>query len=55
MRTDRDSAHAAWDGSLAEALQAEAVAGAAPLSEGARDGAARFAGGLGRGGGLDGI
>ena len=34
----------------AEALRAEAEAGAAPIREGARDGAARFAGGAGRGG-----
>ena len=52
MRTDRDSAHRAFDGDLRQALQAEANAGAAPLAEGARDGAARFAGGLGRSGGF---
>jgi enoyl-CoA hydratase len=52
MRTDRASAYAAWDG---DALRAEAVAGAAPLAEGARDGAARFAGGLGRSGGFEDI
>ena len=50
MRTDRASAYAGWDSGLAEALRAEAIAGAAPLAEGARDGAARFSGGLGRGG-----
>jgi len=50
MRTDRDSAYAAWDRPLAEALRAEAQAGAAPLEHGARDGAGRFAGGLGRSG-----
>jgi enoyl-CoA hydratase len=55
MRTDRASAYAAWDGDLGDALRAEAVAGAAPLAEGARDGAARFSGGLGRGGGFDDI
>jgi enoyl-CoA hydratase len=54
-RTDRASAYAAWDGDLRQALQAEAVAGTAPLAEGARDGAARFAGGRGRSGGLDDI
>jgi enoyl-CoA hydratase len=50
MRTDRASAYAAWDGDLRRALQAEALAGAAPLAEGARDGAARFAAGRGRAG-----
>jgi enoyl-CoA hydratase len=54
-RTDRASAYAGWDGTLREALAAEAIAGAAPLSEGARGGAARFAGGHGRGGGFDDI
>jgi enoyl-CoA hydratase len=50
LRTDRASAHAQWGLPLAEALRAEAAAGAAPIREGAREGAARFAGGLGRGG-----
>jgi enoyl-CoA hydratase len=50
MRTDRTSALAAWDGALGDALRAEALAGAEPLREGARAGAARFAGGRGRGG-----
>jgi enoyl-CoA hydratase len=50
MRTDRLSAYAGWDADLAGALRAEAVAGAAPIREGAREGAARFAGGRGRGG-----
>ena len=50
MRTDRASAYAGWDGDLRHALQAEALAGAAPLAEGARDGAARFAAGRGRAG-----
>jgi enoyl-CoA hydratase len=50
MRTDRLSAYAGWDAGLAEALRAEAIAGAGPLREGAREGAARFAGGLGRAG-----
>jgi enoyl-CoA hydratase len=50
MRTDRASAHAGWDASLRHALRAEGIAGAAPLSEGARDGAARFAAGRGRAG-----
>ena len=55
LRADRASAFAAFDGDLRHALQAEAIAGAAPLAEGAQDGAARFAGGLGRGGGFDDI
>ena len=55
MRTDRASAYAGWDGDLGRALAAEAVAGAAPLAEGARDGAARFASGLGRGGDFEDI
>ena len=33
--------------------RAEAIAGAAPIREGAREGAARFAGGLGRAGDFD--
>ena len=49
-RTDRASAYAGWDFGLGRALEAEAIAGAAPLAEGAREGAARFAGGRGRGG-----
>jgi enoyl-CoA hydratase len=53
MRTDRASALAAWDGALGDALRAEAIAGAEPLREGARAGAARFAGGRGRGGGFE--
>jgi enoyl-CoA hydratase len=53
MRTDRTSAFAAFDGELADALRAEALAGVRPLLEGAREGAARFAGGHGRGGGFD--
>jgi len=52
-RTDRASAYAAFDGDLRDALQAEAVAGAEPLREGAQGGAARFAGGRGRGGDFD--
>ena len=47
-RTDRASAYAAFDSDLARALVAEAAAGAAPLAQGAREGAARFAGGRGR-------
>ncbi len=50
LRTDRRSAYAQWDQDLDGALRAEAVAGAAPIAAGARDGAARFAGGRGRSG-----
>ena len=53
MRTDRVSAYAGWDAPLGRALQAEAIAGAAPLAEGAREGAARFASGRGRAGDFD--
>ena len=53
MRTDRLSAYRGWDDCLEAALHAEAVAGEAPLREGARDGAARFAGGRGRSGDFD--
>ena len=50
LRADRASAYAAFDGDLRSALRAEAIAGAAPLAEGARDGAARFTAGRGRSG-----
>jgi len=50
LKTDRASAYAGWDGDVAAALRAEAIAGAAPVREGARAGAARFADGLGRAG-----
>ncbi|MGZ8283969.1 MAG: crotonase/enoyl-CoA hydratase family protein [Allosphingosinicella sp.] len=53
LRTDRASALAPFDRPVAEALRAEAEAGAAPIAEGARDGAARFAGGLGRSGSFE--
>ncbi len=46
MRTDRISAYAAFDTELASALKAEALAGEAPVREGAREGAARFASGV---------
>jgi enoyl-CoA hydratase len=55
LGTDRASAYAAWDGTLAEALRAEALAGAAPVREGAAAGASRFAGGRGRSGKFDDI
>ncbi|MEA3030771.1 MAG: enoyl-CoA hydratase [Sphingomonadales bacterium] len=50
MLTDRASAYAGWGAPLGDALRAEAIAGAAPLSQGAREGAARFAAGRGRAG-----
>lgn len=55
LRTDRAGAYAQWDGDLAAALRAEAIAGEAPVLEGARGGAERFAGGHGRGGNFDDI
>ncbi len=55
LRTDRLSAYRSWDHDLAQALRAEAIAGEAPVLEGARDGAARFAGGHGRSGSFDDI
>ena len=50
LRTDRASAYAGWDAPLVDALRAEALAGAAPVRDGAVDGASRFAGGKGRSG-----
>ena len=55
LRTDRMSAYASWDFALQDALHAEAQAGAAPIAAGARDGAARFAGGRGRSGAFEDI
>jgi len=50
MRTDRKSAYAQWDQDLHRALEAEGLAGAAPIKAGAREGAGRFAQGRGRAG-----
>ena len=50
MLTDRKSAYDQWGMDLAAALKMEGREGLAPLLEGARDGAARFASGKGRGG-----
>jgi enoyl-CoA hydratase len=50
MRTDRASTYAQWSQDLRMALQEEGFAGVAPLRDGAREGAARFAAGLGRAG-----
>jgi enoyl-CoA hydratase len=50
MRTDRASAYRQWGMELPSALKMEGREGLAPLLEGARDGAARFASGKGRGG-----
>lgn len=53
MRTDRLSAYRQWDLDLAEALRQEGRAGEAPIREGARAGAERFASGLGRSGSFE--
>ncbi len=53
MRTDRMSAYRQWDMELPAALKMEGREGLAPLLEGARDGAARFASGKGRGGNFE--
>lgn len=50
LRTDRISTYRHWDADLETALRSEAIAGQAPLLDGAREGASRFAGGLGRSG-----
>jgi enoyl-CoA hydratase len=55
LKTDRLSAYAGWDGDPEHALRAEAIAGAGPLRDGAREGAERFAGGRGRGGDFESI
>jgi enoyl-CoA hydratase len=48
LKTDRASAYAGWDADLEAALRAEAIAGEAPILDGATEGASRFAGGRGR-------
>jgi enoyl-CoA hydratase len=53
MRTDRASSYRQWDLGLDEALRHEAREGEAPLLEGAREGAVRFAAGHGRSGRFD--
>ncbi|MCB2087672.1 MAG: crotonase/enoyl-CoA hydratase family protein [Sphingomonadaceae bacterium] len=53
LRADRLSAYRQFDSDLAEALKAEGRGGLAPLREEARKGAARFAGGEGRGGSFE--
>jgi enoyl-CoA hydratase len=55
LSADRASAFAQWPLPLDEALRAEARGGEAPLRAGAREGASRFAGGLGRSGNFDDI
>jgi enoyl-CoA hydratase len=50
LRTDRLSALRQWDFDVAEALRFEGREGVRPLAAEARKGAARFAGGSGRGG-----
>jgi enoyl-CoA hydratase len=53
LRADRMSAHRQWGMTLEEALRVEGREGQRPLLEEARQGAARFAQGLGRGGSFD--
>jgi enoyl-CoA hydratase len=53
MRADRISSYRQWDLSLDDALREEGIHGEAPLRQGAQDGAARFAAGLGRAGRFD--
>jgi enoyl-CoA hydratase len=50
VRADRASAYRQWDLPLGQALTQEAEGGAEPLRAEARQGAARFAAGRGRGG-----
>jgi enoyl-CoA hydratase len=50
MRTDRRTSYDQWGLDLPDALRLEAREGGAPVREGAREGAGRFAGGAGRGG-----
>lgn len=53
MRTDRHTAYDQWGMALSVALQLEGRRGEAPVRQGARDGARRFAEGAGRGGTFD--
>lgn len=53
MRTDRHTAYDQWGMALSVALQLEGRRGEAPVRQGARDGARRFAEGAGRGGKFD--
>lgn len=53
MRTDRRTAYDQWGMPLSVALQLEGRRGEAPVRQGARDGARRFAEGAGRGGKFD--
>ncbi len=55
MRTDRETSYLQWGDALPNALVREGIAGKAPLEAEAANGAARFAGGLGRGGRFDAI
>jgi enoyl-CoA hydratase len=50
VRTDRQSTYEQWNLSLEQALKNEGRLGAAPIMNEAATGAARFAGGVGRGG-----
>ena len=53
MRTDRRTAYDQWGMALSVALALEGRRGEAPVRQGARDGARRFAEGAGRGGRFD--
>jgi enoyl-CoA hydratase len=53
LRTDRMTSYLQWGDDLAAALKREGIAGDVPLKHEAATGAARFAGGLGRGGDFD--
>ena len=55
LRTDRQTSYEQFGLPLQEALRLEAHAGEAPVREGARAGAARFAAGKGRGGDFEAI
>ena len=53
LRADRMSCHRQWDFDLEDALKFEGRTGHKPLLEEARNGAGRFAGGLGRSGSFE--
>lgn len=50
MRVDRNTAYQQWGMGIADALRMEARDGEKPVLQGAKDGASRFASGLGRSG-----
>ena len=55
LRADRASAYEGWSRGIDEALKQEARRGAPVVAKEGRDGAARFAGGKGRGGDFNSI